>query len=262
MNTIFNQHYAAFTIENDYRSPIFHGQYKTSGNMGSAGAFAADIVSRIQKPTSSDAETADLADNETAYKNLGKTASKSQKNLDSLQASLENTINAIAARHGAQAATQVMGIVYQNVGNNVGEESLGQGFLKAISFIDRNFGINEGNRLMSELNNGLNKEMNSYFDNGSEEVFFDAASPSAALRTAKAFMQQTNGVFDRMLEDSGSSDLDLSVAMTTEEMREMMLEAQAKRMLAKGEIPPAYLQEYLPNNMMPGVTGTIVNTSV
>ncbi len=230
--------------------------------MGSAGAFAADIVSRIQKPTSSDAETADLADNETAYKNLGKTASKSQKNLDSLQASLENTINAIAARHGAQAATQVMGIVYQNVGNNVGEESLGQGFLKAISFIDRNFGINEGNRLMSELNNGLNKEMNSYFDNGSEEVFFDAASPSAALRTAKAFMQQTNGVFDRMLEDSGSSDLDLSVAMTTEEMREMMLEAQAKRMLAKGEIPPAYLQEYLPNNMMPGVTGTIVNTSV
>ncbi|MBQ4133013.1 MAG: hypothetical protein IJD04_04675 [Desulfovibrionaceae bacterium] len=262
MSVIFDQQSTAFSIGRAYgNSKIFNGEYKTDKNLGTAGVFAADIVDRIRNSRSARLESADIDSNEAAYKDLGRAAPRSNKNLDGLQTSLENTINAIASRHGAQAANEVMNIVYQNIGSDVGEESLGQGFVNAIRFIDRNFGIDQGNQLMSELNSGVNKEINSYFNNGNEEVFFNAASPSSALRTAKAFMKQTDGMFDKAFENAGA---DIPAAITDpEEMEEMMLEAQAKRMLARGEIPPAYLQEYLPDNvMMPLGSGAMLDAMV
>ena len=272
MNPLIDQQYMSFSIGGLPRhSGAFSGQYKAQdAKLGTAGVFAADIVSRISRPASSGTGSglsAAPSAGEAAYQDLGRSAPKANADLDGLRTSLENTINAVASRHGSQAATAVMGIVYQNVGFDVTEENLGQGFLKAISFIDRNFGIVEGNRLMGDLNESLNDEMNAVFDNGQNEVFFDNTSPNAALRTAKGLMQTTNGMFEKALEGDGEgegTDLNLAGPMSGEELREQALRAQAKRMLANGELPPAYLQEYLPDGAMSGAatSGGLLNTEV
>ena len=233
---------------------VFGGQY-SGGTLASASVFAADIVSRIGESSGS----GQVSGAETAYKELGKNASK---NLAGLQSSLENTINAIASRHGAEAASEVMSIVYNNVDGAVTEEGMGNGFVEAIRFIDRNYGISEGNRLMGELNAGVNKEMNEYFDNGHNEVFFDAGQNSNALRVVKGFMQSSEGLFDSLTESAGDVGLELSGAMSPEDMREMTLELQARRMLAKGELPPAYLQEYLPSGLSAPSAGAMLDSSV
>lgn len=233
---------------------VFGGQY-SGGTLASASVFAADIVSRIGERGGS----GQVSGAEAAYKELGKTASK---NLAGLQSSLENTINAIASRHGAEAASEVMSIVCNNVDGAVTEEGMGNGFVEAIRFIDRNYGISEGNRLMGELNAGVNKEMNEYFDNGHNEVFFDAGQNSNALRVVKGFMQSSEGLFDSLTESAGDVGLELSGAMSPEDMREMTLELQARRMLAKGELPPAYLQEYLPSGLSAPSAGAMLDSSV
>ena len=233
---------------------VFGGQY-SGGTLASASVFAADIVSRIGERGGSD----QASGAETAYKELGKNASK---NLAGLQSSLENTINAIASRHGAEAASEVMSIVYNNVDGAVTEEGMGNGFVEAIRFIDRNYGISEGNRLMGELNAGVNKEMNEYFDNGHNEVFFDAGQNSNALRVVKGFMQASEGLFDSLTESAGSAGLELSGAMSAKDKREMTLELQARRMLAKGELPPAYLQEYLPSGLSVPSAGAMLDSNV
>lgn len=233
---------------------VFGGQY-SGGTLASASVFAADIVSRIGERGGS----GQVSGAEAAYKELGKNASK---NLAGLQSSLENTINAIASRHGAEAASEVMSIVCNNVDGAVTEEGMGNGFVEAIRFIDRNYGISEGNRLMGELNAGVNKEMNEYFDNGHNEVFFDAGQNSNALRVVKGFMQSSEGLFDSLTESAGDVGLELSGAMSPEDMREMTLELQARRMLAKGELPPAYLQEYLPSGLSVPSAGAMLDSSI
>ncbi len=253
-----NRQYASVSIGGLNRSgSAFGGQYGGGGTIGSASVFAADIVSRIGESSRS----GHVSEAEAAYKELGKSASK---NLAGLQSSLENTINAIASRHGTEAATEVMSIVYRNVDSEVTEKGMGDGFVEAIRFIDRNYGISEGNRLMGELNASVNKEMNEYFDNGHSEVFFDAGQSDNALRVVKGFMQSTEGLFDSLTESSGGggAGVDLPGAISAEDMRKMALEAQAKRMLAKGELPPAYLQEYLPGGLIVPTTGAVVDNSV
>ena len=115
---------------------------------------------------------------------------------------------------------------------------------------------------MGELNAGVNKEMNEYFDNGHNEVFFDAGQNSNALRVVKGFMQSSEGLFDSLTESAGDVGLDLSGAMSPEDMREMTLELQARRMLAKGELPPAYLQEYLPSGLSVPSAGAMLDSNV
>lgn len=252
------QQSASFSIGNLNRnSNAFRGQYTNSNSetIATSGIFAADIVSRIGKG----GQETQASGAEATYKELGKNSSR---NLDGLQASLKNTINSIAQRHGTSAATAVMGIVYKNLGTDVTEESIGQGFIQAISFIDRNYGISEGNQLMNELNESVNKEMNEYFDNGASEVFFDPSEHTNALRIAKGFRQSTDGMFDSVVPE-GSSSFKLDGPLNTNDMQKMALEAQAKRILASGEFPPAYLQEYLPSSVMPGVApGGLLDSTV
>ena len=153
-----------------------------------------------------------------------------------------------------------MGIVYQNVGmDNVSEETLGQGFMQAIKFIDRNFGISQGNQLMGELNQGVNKEMNEYFDNGYNEVFFDAADPKSALRTAKGIAQSMDNMLEKAIDNIESPELELSeLGKAAKKIREQTMKALAKKMLAQGELPPAYTQEYLPS----AIPGQLLNTEI
>ena len=255
---------------------VFAGKMQSRGGLETSGAFAADIVNRIKKNPDQAAQ-AEQQKHEADYAQLGSqkdTQNSAQntidqstnpaKDLSGLQESLQNTIDYVAKRHGSQAATAVMGIMYQNVGmDNVAEDTLGQGFIQAVKFIDRNFGISEGNLLMGELNQGVNKEINEYFDNGYNEVFFDASDHKSALRTAKGIMQSMENVLDKALEGIEGPEVDLSqLGQSAKKMREAAMQAlaekMAEKMMAQGELPPAYTQEYLPA----AIPGQLLNTAV
>ena len=239
---------------------VFAGKMQSQGELETSGAFAADIVNRIKKKSPSAPQT-EQQQHEASYAQMGaEQKANNAKDLSGLQASLENTINYVAKHHGSQAATAVMGIVYQNVGmDNVSEETLGQGFMQAIKFIDRNFGISEGNQLMGELNQGVNKEMNEYFDNGQNEVFFDASDPKSALRTAKGIMQSMDNMLEKAIDNIESPEIDLSeLSKAAKKIREQTMKAVAKKMVEQGELPPAYTQEYLGN----AIPGQLLNAEI
>ncbi len=239
---------------------VFAGKMQSQGELETSGAFAADIVNRIKKNSPSAPQT-EQQQHEASYAQMGaEQKANNAKDLSGLQASLENTINYVAKHHGSQAATAVMGIVYQNVGmDNVSEETLGQGFMQAIKFIDRNFGISEGNQLMGELNQGVNKEMNEYFDNGQNEVFFDASDPKSALRTAKGIMQSMDNMLEKAIDNIESPEIDLSeLSKAAKKIREQTMKAVAKKMVEQGELPPAYTQEYLGN----AIPGQLLNAEI
>ncbi len=105
----------------------------------------------------------------------------SEEKLDALANGLSSAIQYIKERHGEQAGTAVMGLVHQSLGDGeVTEESLGNALLEGIKFLDRNFGIAEGDAFMAELNDGgLNSAINEFFDNGLNERFI-AITPQTA----------------------------------------------------------------------------------
>ncbi len=164
LNGLFaNQSGLGRILGNGYLSTSVQGSKDTTAT------FAADIVSRITPPTTEDLQDATL-------EQFGEDSA-------SLAGSLQRTVEYVQDRYGTQAGTAVMGMIYNKIGNGeVTEESLGSGLLDSVKFIDRNFGMTEGDSFMSFLNNDLNEEMNTFFDNGLEERFF-AASPGTTSLT-------------------------------------------------------------------------------
>jgi len=89
-------------------------------------------------------------------------------------------VDFIRSSFGDEAATATMGIVYKRIGQGqIDEQSLGDGLVNAIKFIDRNFGVAAGDKVMGFFNADLNQHINEYFDNGKMEQFY-AAGPGVA----------------------------------------------------------------------------------
>lgn len=264
MNAVFNnaQSYG-LTIGSYGQKSVspFKGSFKNEGGIATSGSFAADIVNRIKAADSKNTQpNYGISEHEATYKEMGKNA---PKDTSALQTSLQNTIDAVANRHGHQAATAVMGIIYQNVAlANVNEDSLGQGFIQAIKFIDRNFGVSEGNKLMADLNSGVNKEMNEVFDNGLNEEFFDPANINVTMRTVKGVAETMGKALDKAIDNMEEPETGINVASPAEELRKKAMKAMAKRMLANGEVPPPYAQECLSEDLPAASQGALLNVAV
>lgn len=138
-------------------------------------AFAADIrrrISQTQVPQKKDAEGVETQTGEDA------TVDK-QAELDRLEASMSATVAYVSEKHGADAATAMMGVMYKSLGEGeVNEETLGNALLDVTRFIDRQFGIESGDDFMDHLNGQLNESLNAYFDNGKSEQFFSVMTSS------------------------------------------------------------------------------------
>ena len=116
-----------------------------------------------------------------------------------LRHSLGQTMDWMRKRFGDETAAAAAGMVLQSTANGVTEETLGEGLLNAVKFIDRNFGIAAGDAVMANFNSGINTELNEYFDNGKSELFFAADSPPDVSATsptqdltARVFMRAVN----------------------------------------------------------------------
>lgn len=152
------------------RDAAAHPQPGVPDHAGISRTFAQDVVRRIQAHP--------LPRSEARTPDAGQSA---QDGLDTLEQSLARAVDHIRSNFGNAAAQATMGLVYKEVGNGpVSEDSLGQGLLQALRFVDRNFGFAAGDRLMAFFNSDLNKAVNEYFDNGLMEVFYAAGPGNGA----------------------------------------------------------------------------------
>ncbi|MBI9079250.1 MAG: hypothetical protein JEY79_05860 [Pseudodesulfovibrio sp.] len=102
------------------------------------------------------------------------------KDVTALRHSLGSTMDWMRERFGDETAAAAAGMIIQSTSSGVNEDTLGNGLLTTLKFIDRNFGIAAGDAVMDKYNTGINTELNNYFDNGKTELFFDAGAMSGA----------------------------------------------------------------------------------
>lgn len=178
-------------------------------------SFAYDLTRRISQSKGLDAAqaTKDSAaapvpvDDEQAAAQAAK-----QSELEKLESALSDTVAYMKEKHGDQAASVMIGLVYKRLGDGeINEQTLGNAFLDVTRFIDKNFGTGAGDDFMAHLNGSLNKSMNAFFDNGLNETFM----------VAPTSLGEGGGV------DTSSMLADLTKEYT-EVIKEMLEEARAK----------------------------------
>lgn len=169
--------------------------------------LANEIVRRMEE---TDAEMGGLGED-------GQPRDKSE-----LREALGDAMDWVRERFGDEAAAAASGMVMASTSNGVTEESLGDGLLNALKLIDRNYGIAAGDAAIARFNQGVNAELNEYFDNGKNELFLasttsvDGASATQDLNTrffmravqeASSDSEETTSV-TRQLLDSLKKELD------------------------------------------------------
>ncbi|QLA17454.1 hypothetical protein [Desulfolutivibrio sulfoxidireducens] len=128
--------------------------------------FASEILRRAEA-SENEADDAGTDGSETDASTDGQDRKGS-----ALASALADAVDFIREEYGSDAATAAMGLVMQNVGDGaLTEDSLGDGLVAALKFIDKNLGIAAGDAVMAEFNGALNTAINRYFENGVEEEF-------------------------------------------------------------------------------------------
>jgi len=138
-------------------------QYGDGGSLTLGATFANEIVRRMEETTGEDGQTKDNTD---------------------LRHSLGQTMDWVRERFGDETAAAAAGMVLQSTSSGVTEQTLGDGLLNTLKFIDRNFGFAAGDAAIAQFNQGVNTEINEYFDNGKAEMFFAVPAPPADGATA------------------------------------------------------------------------------
>lgn len=120
-------------------------------------AFANEIIRRMGEQTGEDGEVKDSTN---------------------LRHSLGSTMDWIRERFGDETAAAAAGMIVQSTSSGVNEDTLGNGLLNTLKFIDRNFGIAAGDEAIAQFNSGINQAVNDFFDNGKNELFFAVETPA------------------------------------------------------------------------------------
>ncbi|WP_316898022.1 hypothetical protein [Pseudodesulfovibrio indicus] len=127
------------------------------------------------------------------------------KDSGELRDELASTMDWLRERFGDETASAAAGMIIQSTASGVTEDTLGEGMLNVLKFIDRNFGIAAGDEAMARFNSGINNALNNFFDNGLNELFFDAGSTdgvSATQDLSARFFAHTAQAADSGVADS------------------------------------------------------------
>jgi len=124
-----------------------------------------------------------------------------------LEQAIESAVGYVQKAHGDQAARTVMGIVLSGAGDGpLSEASLGDGFVNALEFIDRQFGTAAGDQAIANFNGALNNALNGYFQNGQDESFLAQDMDQAAANLSQASGQVVSAVLKRAQEKAVASE--------------------------------------------------------
>lgn len=136
-----------------------------------------------------------------------------------LAASLEDAMRHVADAHGDRAATAFMGLVMKRIGDGtVNEESLGNGLLDGLRFIDRQFGTAAGDSLIARFNGGLNDSLNGFFGNGHDELFI-----ASTTMVGQGDTSVTGGVLPTLTSAEGSPESGDLLKQMLEDLKDLRL---------------------------------------
>lgn len=124
-----------------------------------------------------------------------------------LEKAVSGAVSYVEENFGDRAARTVMGIVLKRVSSGpVTEDSLGEGFVDALEFIDRAFGIASGDKAMERFNGELNNAINGFFQNGHDESFLAQDMGEAKDKLGQAMGQVISAVMKKFMENAPDPD--------------------------------------------------------
>lgn len=174
---------------------------------------------------------------------LEQEAGDESKDTSALANSLIGAIDTIGAEFGDAAATAAIGLIARNVGEGeITEDTLGEGLLDVLRFVDRNFGVEAGDRMIAAFNGDLNSAINDYFDNGLLEQFYAADGTQAGGGLPLATQQmvaEVQGALGQEAADTVSQILDQGLAEGANFTNLRKSLARAKNALARDHEPGA-----------------------
>jgi hypothetical protein len=124
------------------------------------------------------------------------------KDSDGLRSQLASTLDWVRERFGDETAAAASGMIIKATASGVNEETLGNGLLNTLKFIDRNFGINAGDTAIAQFNAGINTALNDFFDNGQSEIFHVAEATGGPSATQVAGAR----IFSQVAQETDSAD--------------------------------------------------------
>jgi hypothetical protein len=124
------------------------------------------------------------------------------KDTGALRDQLASTMDWVREKFGDDTAAAAAGMVIQATSSGVNEDTLGNGLLNTLKFIDRNFGTNAGDTAIAQFNSGINTALNDFFDNGQNEIFHVAESTGGASATQAAGSR----IFSQVAQSTDSAD--------------------------------------------------------
>ncbi|WP_243367053.1 hypothetical protein [Fundidesulfovibrio soli] len=188
----------------------------TSTIFGKSGPFAQfvqplsrEAVDAFASVIAGHSTPADAAKTPASAENAatGSQASNSQPQ-GKLERALEHAVNYVQNHFGDNAARVVMGLVIAKTGGqNVTEESLSEGLVDGLEFIDRTFGTKAGDKAIAFFNGELNKTINNYFQNGQNEEFGVQTVSGAQAALGQATAKATADLQNALAANSGDTSL-------------------------------------------------------
>lgn len=134
----------------------------TSGSQTLGQTVANEIVRRM--------DSAVVGDNGQAAETV------QAKDAAGLRNALASTLDWVRDSFGDETGAAASGMLLAATSGEVSEETLGEGLLDVLRFIDRTQGIPAGDQAIARFNSGVNEQLNAYFDNGRSELFYAAQS--------------------------------------------------------------------------------------
>lgn len=224
-----------FTLSIEQQWQAVAGQ--TQGAAKSAAAFDASGLAGVEESSSAgaastvqrgvtgaasgvvDTLTGTFAEEMTKALSAYKDPQGDSQDPSALVQSLTQAVESIRSIAGDGAASAAMGALLKKAkSGNLTEDSLRDGMLEAMSFVDQNAGVDAGDKVMAVFNGQVNDEMNTFFNNGSDEHFavilkdsqgeavFDSARDAA--KALYGFAQSTMSAEDLAKLPSPDGNLD------------------------------------------------------
>lgn len=176
-------------VGSDAHASLHLGQYmnvsQTNGGLTSAQTVSTEAAGKTEAASTDVPDTIGKAFANEIIRRMGEVTDEEGESKDStdLRQSLGSTMDWIRERYGEETAAAAAGMVLQATSSGVTEDTLGNGLLNTLKFIDRNFGIAAGDEGIAQFNNGINQAVNEFFDNGKNELFFAAESSDGVSAT-------------------------------------------------------------------------------
>ena len=227
-----------------------------------ADTFAADIARRIGGTAMPESAVGNA---EVAAEKENSVYGVTRGDLKALEKALAGMMDKIVEKFGVQAGGVAQALVYKKIGEDeITEENLGNGLLDALKFIDKQFGPEAGDELIAFMNNGINKELNAFFDNGhSEEFYVSTDAADAAAGKAAAGGQMLAGWMNKSIDTGGempsimdvlkelAKDLEEKLRKGMENVSPDMLSGDISAQMA--EQLEAYAAQTAPSVLVPGM---------